>query len=123
MARGVARDDQYEMTTRRAATLTVVAVACSVVVASASAAVRVVHRGQRVTLSQAFGPATTMSCVVEVTYADTSYWDGPVKAVSGGKVSWTFRIPRKATLGPATWSIRCGPFWHRDGRWRIARAL
>jgi hypothetical protein len=123
MARTSARDDQYEMTTRLAAMLVVTALACSVAATSSSAAVRVVHRGQLVTLSQAFGPASTTFCVVEVTYADDSYWDSPVKRVSGGKVSWTFRIPRNATLGPATWSIRCGPFWHRDGHWRIARAL
>jgi len=111
------------MRARAGLALTVLAVACLVAAATSTAAVRVVHRGQLVRLAQSFEPSNTGFCLAEVTYADSTIWDSPVKRVSGGSVAWTFRIPRKATLGPATWSIRCGPVWHHDGRWIVARAL
>jgi hypothetical protein len=104
--------------------LVVLALLAACLAGTASASVRIVHRGQLVRLSQTnFGPASTVACIVQVQYADDSMWFGPVKRASAGSVSWTFRIPRNATLGPAFWSIRCGPTGHKDGHWVVARAL
>jgi hypothetical protein len=100
-----------------------VAAACLIAAAVSTAATPVVHRGQLVRLAQVFPPSNSTFCVVDVYYADGNLWQSPGKQVAMGRISWTFRIPWNAALGPAGWSIRCGPLWHRDGRWRVAAAV
>jgi hypothetical protein len=85
--------------------------------------VRVVHRGQLVSLSHTFPPTTTTYCVAAVEYLDDTLQQTAAKQVSGGRVSFAIRIPRHAILGAAHWSIRCGPVWQTTGTWRVARAV
>jgi hypothetical protein len=82
-------------------------------------AVTVVHRGQIARLSGA--PGGEPGCIGSVQYADgLTQYTGTKHAVQG-KVSWTIRIPNNAAVGYATWSVRCGPIWHRSGKWRVAK--
>jgi hypothetical protein len=105
------------------ALLAIVAGALAGTAPAAPSTVRIVHRGQLVTLSHAFTPATTVACVAAVQYLDDSTQQTGTKQVSGGRVTFSIRIPRRAVLGPAHWSIRCGPFWQTTGTWRVARAV
>jgi hypothetical protein len=103
--------------------VTALAAACLIAASASPAAVAVVHRGQLVHLGLTWPPSSSPFCVVNVSYADNNLWQSSVKQMALGKVGWTFRIPRNATLGPAHWSIRCGPIWHKDGQWRVAAAV
>lgn len=93
-----------------------------VAVSAAGAAARdttipVVHRGQITRLAAA--PGGTPACLASVQYSDGLTQDSGVKHAVLGKVSWTIRIPNNAAVGNATWSVRCGPIWHRSGRWHV----
>lgn len=113
------------MNTRLAVALLAIVAVC-VLAGTSSAApstVRVVHRGQLVSLSHTFPPTTTTYCVAAVQYLDDSLQQTGAKRVSAGRVSFAIRIPRNAILGAAHWSIRCGPVWQTTGTWRVARAV
>jgi hypothetical protein len=80
----------------------------------------VVHRGQlvRITVS----PTTSNGCLAHVQYADSSGTDLPIKYPDGGRVSWLFRVPAKAPLGVAEWSVRCSVSYATSGGWLIVPA-
>ena len=88
----------------------------------AGASPTVVHRGQLVHIAATVG--TSNGCFAHVQYADSTGVDLGVRWPSGSHyVSWTYRIPTKAPLGPADWSIRCGTgIYNYTGSWLIVQA-
>jgi hypothetical protein len=100
--------------------LVIVAVTASAAAAHVATARNVVHRGQlaRLTVS----PPGTPACLATVHYADGAGQDSGIKHPSGGKVTWTIRVPTNAALGLAHWTVRCGPIWSRSGSWRVVAA-
>jgi hypothetical protein len=47
-------------------------------------------------------------CIAVVEYADRLNQIGSVKKARDGRLSWSIRIPRTATLGRGSWTVRCG---------------
>jgi len=110
------------MKLRFATVVIAVAATCLAAAPVSPAAVRLVHRGQLVTLGHSFPLTSQMACTASVTYAD-GFAQHPVsKTVTAGHVSWTIRIPRRAVFGPAGWLIRCGVVWQLSGTWRVVPA-
>jgi hypothetical protein len=94
-----------------------VLVAAGLVGASTTA----VHRGQLVRI--AVKPTSINKCLAHVQYADESGVNLPLKYPDGeGRVSWTFRVPTRAPLGVARWSVRCGVLYETGGNWLIVPA-
>lgn len=108
------------MSRRAAALIALAAVAVAATGADArDTTVTVVHRGQVARLSGA--PGGEPGCLGSVQYSDgLTQYTGTKHAVLG-KVSWTIRVPNNAAVGFATWSVRCGPIWHRSGKWRVVK--
>jgi hypothetical protein len=96
--------------------LAVVAVPATGAAARATS-VTVVHRGQIARL--AGSPGGEPGCLGSVQYADGLTQYTGIKHAVQGRVTWTIRVPNNAAVGFATWSVRCGPTWHRSGRWRV----
>ena len=91
------------------------------VVGLAGTTPQVVHRGEpaRITLK----PTTINNCLAHVQFADDSGVNLPIKYPDGsGRVSWTYRVPEKAPLGLAHWSVRCGVLYETGGAWLIVPA-
>jgi hypothetical protein len=82
----------------------------------------VVHRGQTVEIAATVG--TYSGCLAHVQFADASGVDLGIKWPDSSRhVAWAYRIPAKAPLGPAQWSIRCGTgIYNYNGGWLIAPA-
>jgi hypothetical protein len=80
----------------------------------------VVHRGQLVQI--AVRPTTTNGCLAHIQYAGNSGVDLPIKYPQAGRVSWTYRIPAKAPLGGAAWSVRCSVSYETGGSWLVVPA-
>jgi hypothetical protein len=80
----------------------------------------VVHRGQAVKISVAYGSKST--CLAQVRYADGAVQESGLKRASQRRVTWTIRVPNNAMLGPARWTVRCGVRFQRSGSWRVAAA-
>jgi hypothetical protein len=80
----------------------------------------VVHRGQLVRI--AVSPTTSNGCLAHVQYSDNSGVDLPLKWPEAGHVSWTYRIPAKAPLGAAGWSVRCSVSYETGGSWLVVPA-
>jgi hypothetical protein len=80
----------------------------------------VVHRGQLVRI--AVSPTTSNGCLAHVQYSDNSGVDLPLKWPEAGHVSWTYRIPAKAPLGAAGWSVRCSVSYQTGGSWLVVPA-
>ena len=76
------------------------------VVAAAAAKTPKVARGHTLAIN-----VTTTSlavCIAIVEYADRLDQTGSVKKARDGQLSWAVRIPRTATLGRGSWTVRCG---------------
>ena len=86
----------------------------------AGASPTVVHRGQLVRI--AVNPTTSNGCLAHVQYADATGVDLPIKYPEGGHVSWSFRVPARAPLGVAYWSVRCSVLYETSGSWLIVPA-
>jgi hypothetical protein len=80
----------------------------------------VVHRGQLVRI--AVSPTTSNGCLAHIQYSDNSGVDLPIKYPQAGRVSWTYRIPAKAPLGAAGWSVRCSVSYETGGSWLVVPA-
>ena len=90
--------------------------------ASASAATKApkVVRGH--TLAITITTRSLAVCIAEVVYADRLNQTGPVKKARDGRLSWAIRIPRTATLGRGTWTVRCGLGVEGRGAFVVIRA-
>jgi len=86
----------------------------------AGASPTVVHRGELARI--AIRPTTINNCLAHVQYADESGVNLPIKYPVNGGVSWTYRVPAKAPLGVAHWSVRCGVLYETGGSWLIVPA-
>jgi hypothetical protein len=82
----------------------------------------VVHRGQLVQVGATVG--TSNGCFAHVDFADATGVDLGTKYPDGQRhVAWSYRVPLKAPLGPAQWSIRCGTgIYNYSGNWLIVPA-
>jgi hypothetical protein len=82
----------------------------------------VVHRGQQVQIAATVG--TSNGCLAHVDFADATGVDLGTKYPDGQRhVAWSYRVPLKAPLGPAQWSIRCGTgIYNYTGSWLIVPA-
>jgi hypothetical protein len=82
----------------------------------------VVHRGQLMQIAATVG--TSNGCFAHVDWADSSGVDLGTKYPDAHRhVAWSYRIPLKAPLGPAQWSIRCGTgIYNYSGNWLIVQA-
>jgi hypothetical protein len=82
----------------------------------------VVHRGQLVQIAATVG--TSNGCFAHVDFADATGVDLGTKYPDGQRhVAWSYRVPLKAPLGPAQWSIRCGTgIYNYTGSWLIVPA-
>ena len=88
----------------------------------AGASPTVVHRGQLVRVAATVG--TSNGCFAHVDFADATGVDLGTKYPDGQRhVAWSYRVPLKAPLGPAQWSIRCGTgIYNYTGSWLIVPA-
>lgn len=82
----------------------------------------VVHRGQQVQVAATVG--TSNGCFGHIDFADATGVDLGTKYPDGQRhVAWWYRVPLKAPLGPAQWSIRCGTgIYNYTGSWLIVQA-
>jgi hypothetical protein len=67
---------------------------------------------------------TSNGCFAHVDWADSTGVDFGTKYPDPHRhVVWSYRIPLKAPLGPAQWSIRCGTgIYNYSGNWLIVQA-
>jgi hypothetical protein len=79
----------------------------------------VVHRGQAVKVTITTKASFKGVCVAAALYADGSRQDSGIKRPSGGRVTWTIRIPNTVPFGRATWTVRCGVTFQRSGSWLV----
>ena len=79
-----------------------------------------VHRGQLVRI--ALSDASTRPCYANVKFSNASSVDLESKYPDGTHVAWSYRIPARAPLGPATWTVRCGYGFVRSGNWLVVPA-
>lgn len=87
----------------------------------AGASPTVVHRGQVARIAATVG--TSNGCLAHVDYADATGVDLPIRWPDHDRhVAWTYRVPARAPLGPAQWSIRCGAIYQYTGSWLIVPA-
>ena len=96
------------------------ALAAATSVGAATSTLRIVHRGQLVTLTVA--TPSHGYCLAHIIYPGAVEQDSAVSSPVDGKVTWRVRIPSRAGLGVASWLARCGVLWSRSGNWRVARA-
>jgi hypothetical protein len=85
----------------------------------AGASPTVVHRGQLTHI--AVTVATSNGCLAHVEYADATGVDLGIKYPVEHRVAWTYRVPAKAPLGVAQWSVRC-VIYQYTGTWLIVPA-
>ena len=88
----------------------------------AGASPSVVHRGQLVQIAATVG--TSNGCFAHVDFADATGVDLGTKWPDAHRhVAWSYRVPLKAPLGAAQWSIRCGTgIYNYTGSWLIVPA-
>jgi hypothetical protein len=88
----------------------------------AGASPTVVHRGQQVQIAATVG--TSNGCFGHVDFADSTGVDLGTRWPDAHRhVAWSYRIPLKAPLGTARWSIRCGTgIYNYTGSWLIVPA-
>jgi hypothetical protein len=80
----------------------------------------IVHRGQTAQIS--FSLSGSRACQATIRYADNAAQYTGIKHPSGGRISWTVRVPTNAAEGFAHWTVRCGATVRRSGTWQVAAA-
>ena len=86
-----------------------------------TSAATVVHRGAIAHITYATDVSSQAACSAQVVYADGFLQQTGVKVVTGGRVTFAIRVPRRVAVGPARWTLRCGLTTSRSGTWRVTR--
>lgn len=81
---------------------------------------RYVHRGEIVRIGITLDSEAV--CIAAIQYAHGQSQSSGTKYLRDSRVSWSFRVPTSAGLGRATWNVRCGVTWSREGSFIVLAA-